>query len=420
MRGVTSWKAAAGIAFLLPQSSAFGEEPAAAVTSPVPVAEAKPEREPSVELGLFLGGQTFHSSTAPMSRNGPSFGMRAGVHVRRWLAIETELGFSPTTAAGDDVLQFAWRAHVLAYLPPSGLRQRTFRPFFIVGLGGLTTGKSAATVEDQELQIPLSGSETDFVIDAGMGVTYARAETYGFRLEARAIVAPLQSDKFDTPDFEVLVGVYRRIGGWSERSAVAAKAPVEESPTHDTPVDAPPSEEVAAPDSDGDQVLDSADKCLDRAEDRDNYEDDDGCPEADNDSDGIADVGDRCPNDAETKNGLTDEDGCPDEMPAAVIAALAAASAAKFDANSARLTPKVKAALDKAVMAILGNRDLKFVITVHPEKSGDKDAALAKRRADNVKAHLVEQGAAIDTLSTAVGDVVNDKSAPVVVISVAL
>jgi outer membrane protein OmpA-like peptidoglycan-associated protein len=66
------------------------------------------------------------------------------------------------------------------------------------------------------------------------------------------------------------------------------------------------------PDNDKDGVLDKADQCPLEAEDKDGYRDADGCPELDNDHDGIADVKDKCPNDAEDKDSFEDEDGCPD------------------------------------------------------------------------------------------------------------
>ena len=65
-------------------------------------------------------------------------------------------------------------------------------------------------------------------------------------------------------------------------------------------------------DRDGDGIPDSRDKCPDDPEDIDQFEDDDGCPELDNDGDGIPDNLDKCPNEPETKNGRDDEDGCPD------------------------------------------------------------------------------------------------------------
>ncbi len=99
---------------------------------------------------------------------------------------------------------------------------------------------------------------------------------------------------------------------------------------------------VEAPkDRDGDGILDSVDQCIDQPEDKDGFQDEDGCPEPDNDNDGILDTADKCPNEAgpmtnlgcpivdrdgdginddvdkcpnepEDKDGFQDEDGCPD------------------------------------------------------------------------------------------------------------
>lgn len=66
-------------------------------------------------------------------------------------------------------------------------------------------------------------------------------------------------------------------------------------------------------DNDGDGVLDANDGCVDQPEDRDGYQDDDGCPERDNDGDGLPDVADRCPDDPEDLDGFDDGDGCSDE-----------------------------------------------------------------------------------------------------------
>ncbi len=65
-------------------------------------------------------------------------------------------------------------------------------------------------------------------------------------------------------------------------------------------------------DRDKDGVPDDADKCPDYPEDKDGFEDQDGCPEADNDKDGIPDTTDKCPNQAEDFDEFKDDDGCPD------------------------------------------------------------------------------------------------------------
>jgi hypothetical protein len=65
-------------------------------------------------------------------------------------------------------------------------------------------------------------------------------------------------------------------------------------------------------DRDHDGVYDIDDKCPDQAEDRDGFNDNDGCPDLDNDTDGLPDAQDKCPNDAEDLDQVQDEDGCPD------------------------------------------------------------------------------------------------------------
>ena len=65
-------------------------------------------------------------------------------------------------------------------------------------------------------------------------------------------------------------------------------------------------------DTDRDDIPDNVDKCPNEPEDKDGFQDDDGCPDPDNDGDGILDAVDKCPNEAETKNGIDDEDGCPE------------------------------------------------------------------------------------------------------------
>jgi outer membrane protein OmpA-like peptidoglycan-associated protein len=65
-------------------------------------------------------------------------------------------------------------------------------------------------------------------------------------------------------------------------------------------------------DQDKDSILDKDDQCRTVPEDRDKFEDSDGCPDFDNDKDGIPDTLDKCINDPEDKDGFEDTDGCPD------------------------------------------------------------------------------------------------------------
>ena len=84
--------------------------------------------------------------------------------------------------------------------------------------------------------------------------------------------------------------------------------------------------EDAPKDRDNDGIPDPLDRCLDQPEDKDNFQDEDGCPEPDNDNDGLLDTSDKCPSEAgpiqnlgcpvvdKDGDGINDkEDKCPDE-----------------------------------------------------------------------------------------------------------
>ncbi|MEM6532485.1 MAG: OmpA family protein [Myxococcota bacterium] len=101
-----------------------------------------------------------------------------------------------------------------------------------------------------------------------------------------------------TPAFRALL-----TASFAPRAAPAAPAP-EPPPL--------PEPEPTPVDSDGDGILDPDDSCPDSPEDKDNYEDTDGCPDPDNDGDGIPDTDDPCANDAEDMDAFEDSDGCPD------------------------------------------------------------------------------------------------------------
>lgn len=64
-------------------------------------------------------------------------------------------------------------------------------------------------------------------------------------------------------------------------------------------------------DKDHDGVPDNVDQCEDIPEDRDGFEDSDGCPDIDNDNDGIIDREDACPNVAGPKSDDPKLNGCP-------------------------------------------------------------------------------------------------------------
>lgn len=109
----------------------------------------------------------------------------------------------------------------------------------------------------------------------------------------------------------------------------------------------PPAKPAAVGDKDKDGILDDVDQCPDDPEDRDGFEDNDGCPDNDNDKDGIADKSDACPNEPETVNGVDDQDGCPDKAPIVVREdRILLTEHVLFDTNRARVRAAGRPALE--------------------------------------------------------------------------
>lgn len=131
------------------------------------------------------------------------------------------------------------------------------------------------------------------------------------------------------------------------------------------PVTAPVEAEVArggSGDTDGDAVKDRDDLCFEQAEDRDGYEDEDGCPDLDNDRDRISDREDKCPNEPETYNGLEDEDGCPDRGRVVVTdTAIEILDHVFFKKGSAAIDPAQLPIVDALAQTLLGNPSITLV-----------------------------------------------------------
>jgi OOP family OmpA-OmpF porin len=403
-----------------------------------------------LELTGFLGVEDFNkeiglgNALAPEQRpqTAPTFGGRltfialqspGDIHLD--LGAEAELSFTPAwTGYGFESARPSYFAPVFGYRANLLLRLGGgwFQPHVLAGVGGATVASES----------PLMAKETDPVFAWGVGAAFAVGDGWQLRFDGRQLLME-GMDGGTTSSYELLVAIGVNFGKHARRETathveVVAQPtkPPEPEPDRDSDndgipdrLDACPQQAEAVngvddqdgcpePDPDGDKLVGAADRCPDRAEDVDQFEDDDGCPDEDNDKDGIADARDACPNEAENKNGITDEDGCPDKVPQQIVDALATASQVTFDRGKPRLTAKGKTALDQALVSLLNNPRLKIVITVRPERAGDKDAELAQKRADNVKWYLMEQGVAQGSLSTAVGEVA-PKQGPLLVLSIA-
>ena len=220
-------------------------------------------------------------------------------------------------------------------------------------------------------------------VNAGVGAKYWVAENVALRVDVRDNMI------FDENihNMEATAGVVFRFGGASK--AVVAQAA------------APPAAAAAAAvpsDRDGDGVSDALDNCpgtpaglsVDR----------NGCP-PDGDRDGVADYLDNCPG---TPAGVAvDMDGCP---PAKVKGVEQAAAVAEpevvvlsfedihFDFDQSTLRPEAKTILKRNIELLKENPRAQIRIAGYTSAAGTEEynQKLSERRADSVRAYLVEEG----------------------------
>jgi outer membrane protein OmpA-like peptidoglycan-associated protein len=146
-------------------------------------------------------------------------------------------------------------------------------------------------------------------------------------------------------------------------------------------------------DNDKDGIYDSQDQCPNDPEDRDGFQDTDGCPDNDNDKDGILDVNDACPNNPETVNGFKDTDGCPDEKPQEIRQTIIL-KGVNFKTASAELLEESYYVLETVFNSLEAYPDVKVEIAGHTDNQGSADynLVLSYERAKSVMAYLVMRG----------------------------
>ncbi|HEU0034241.1 MAG TPA: OmpA family protein [Kofleriaceae bacterium] len=338
---------------------------------------AKPAKlEPAkLEIGGTLGGHTFSTQTELgvddlMDEPGPNsaglLGLRGGYQINRRLAAEAELVWIPTDddVLGDEVTVWGLRAHARFDLLTGKLR-----PFVVAGVGMHVLRSSS----------PQMDNDTDQAYHWGGGARYALSPKLDVRVDLRHLIVPDRTLDGATSDVEVTAGVTYRFGGKTPPPRVAMAPPPPPRPG----------------DRDGDGLLDNVDQCATQAEDKDTFEDTDGCPDLDNDKDGIVDAADKCPMQAETKNAWQDDDGCPDE----VIRELTGIG---FENDSAKIDGKSGPILDLAFLILKDNPQLNVEISGHTSSEGgvDYNLDLSLRRAQAVKDYLVKRGIAAQRILT--------------------
>ncbi len=195
------------------------------------------------------------------------------------------------------------------------------------------------------------------------------------------------------------------------------------------PIAEPPPPVAEKPaDSDGDGIDDAHDRCPGEPEDRDGWDDDDGCPDPDNDGDGVLDADDRCPVIAgvASAHGCPDRDGdtvrdeedrCPDvagapadhgcPAPKLIVVKddrIELKQKIHFATGQAKILPDSFPLLREITEALRSREKVRVRIEGHTDARGSMNinTKLSKARAEAVRAFLV--GAGIEaTRLTAVG-----------------
>lgn len=287
-----------------------------------------PSVEADVEIGAATGVHVFSSTnelgvpdvpSATSERNAALVGIRLGVMLDARFGIEGEFAVIPSESrtGSVDVVNVAYRAHLVAQLRGANPEAKLV-PFGLIGGGALMVASS--DMHD------VIAEDTDAALYFGGGAKYRLAPGWGLRADLRVLFPPGSTSEGPTVDVEVLASVYKTFGGKVARPAESPKP----KPPGDTdgdglldPADQCPrdpedkdgyQDDDGCPDADddGDGVPDATDNCMMEPEDKDGFADDDGCPELDNDADAIPDAADKCPNEAEDKDSFQDDDGCPD------------------------------------------------------------------------------------------------------------
>jgi OOP family OmpA-OmpF porin len=283
----------------------------------------------NVEIGGIAGLHIFSKTNelgvndapnANSEHNSAVFGLRVGAFFGPMFGVEGEFAVIPSESRNFvfDVWNITYRAQVVAQFRTKDPQVKLI-PFVFVGGGAFQVVDNGGAKNDPQI-----AKDTDAVLYLGGGAKYRVDSGWGLRADLRLLFPPSSKDNGFTEDFEALLSIYKEFG----RPAVVKQEapPADNDPDKDGIVgdaDKCPNEAedkdgfqdedgCPDPDNDGDGVADAADKCPSEPEDKDGFQDEDGCPDPDNDGDGVADAADKCPNEPEDKDGFQDDDGCPD------------------------------------------------------------------------------------------------------------
>lgn len=319
----------------------------------------------------------------PKLENSIEFGFRIARPFLPWLVPELELAVAPTKtnavggAAAADVVWLDPRLHLRIELMPG----KRLQPFAVIG------GGSPFVVSSARATFATSITGSGYV---GGGVRFDTTKGFTMRFDARVAFLP-GADRIIEPEIDIGFGLELQLG-------VKRKKPVVEV-------------NPAVADRDGDGIPDNQDNCSDRPEDKDGFEDTDGCPDIDNDLDRVLDVADKCLNVPETYNGYADDDGCPDTLPPELDQLRGTIEGLIYAEAETQVRASAQASIQKIAKIMLTHPSIRIVLIGHTDDREAKQFAepqpnqpapdlaavsidLSKARAEMVKQTLIGSGIA--------------------------
>jgi outer membrane protein OmpA-like peptidoglycan-associated protein len=358
--------------------------PSSAAADPTAVGAFLGPRAFSSDAALgFLEDETFH----PNLNSTIGYGLRiAKPFGFEWLYPELEVAVVPTDTTEEGGAQSAsvvWlepRMHVRVDILP----RRRLVPFALVG-GGAPIALSSARKTFN------SGVSGEGYI--GGGILFDTYKGFHVRADFRVAAQPGGS------------GVLAIEGDFNIGIQYVFGAPRTRNPDEEKVVVVDPNK-----DTDGDGVIDKADKCIDRAEDVDSYEDADGCPDIDNDNDRVLDIADKCPTESENLNGFADDDGCIDALPPEVEALRGTIEGLIYGEGETVVRDSAQKSIQAVAKVLIAQPSVKIIVVGHTD---DREANafatapaegqpapdttsisidLAKARAEAVRQALVAAG----------------------------
>jgi len=245
-------------------------------------------------------------------------------------------------------------------------------PFLLAGAGGVR----------EQLNTSADVDSINPYLNVGGGVLFAITDRLSARAEARWLNV-FNNGAYPTEDnlgdARFGLGIQYAFG-----------QPYTPPPPPAAPVPPPPPPVVAPPaDSDGDGVPDTRDKCPNTP--KGVKVDADGCP-LDTDGDGVPDYLDKCP--GTPKGFKVDAEGC-------IIEQTIVLRGVNFEYDKDQLTAEAKGILDAVVPGLTSQPKLTLEIGGHTDSRGTDayNKSLSQRRANSVKAYLIEKGVSSERLA---------------------